>query len=881
MATRPNGTLEGSYDPAAVEQRWYRIWEESGAFAPEINPDGEPFTIVIPPPNVTGVLHIGHALDHSIQDAIIRRKRMQGYAALWLPGTDHAGIATQMVVERELATEGLSRYELGRDRFVDQVWTWKQRSGGAITQQMRALGDSCDWTRERFTLDEGLSAAVREVFVRLHEQGLIYRGHRIINWSPGLMTAISDIEVEYEEVEGRMVHITYPFSEVGPDGRDGITVATTRPETMLGDTGVAVHPGDDRYQHLIGQSVRLPLMDRHIPVVADEAVDPAFGTGAVKVTPAHDPLDFEIATRAGLPPVTVIGEDGYMTEAAGRFAGLERFEARERVIEALRSGGYLERIEDHRHTVGHCSRSGAVIEPLLSRQWFVRVGSLVEPAIEAVRNGSCRFVPRRWEKNYYHWMENLHDWCISRQLWWGHRIPAWYCEVDDTVMVAREEPSRCSKCGGHTLRAEEDVLDTWFSSALWPFSTLGWPGDTADLQRFYPTDVLVTGYDIISFWVARMLKMGVEFTDEVPFHEVVIHGMVRDSDGRKMSKSLNNTVDPMEMVERYGADALRLSLLKSASAGHDVSFDVQWVDAARRFGNKLWNAVKFALMHLEPGSVPPEGGYPEAPGPVDRWILARLGEVAERVDSLYDSYRLSEAFSLLYSFAWSEVFDWYLEMSKPALAEGGPKADTVRRTLGVVLRDLFKFFHPAIPFLTEELHSHLVDARMLISSRWPSVPRYTPPAGMETLQELVSGLRRFRAAHGLPARRQLSVVVHDPDGLWHDWWSPQLQALAATTATVGRPPAGAGYLRVEARSLEVSIPMEGVIDVEAERARLRRRVEKVTSDLTRADGKLSNPSFRTRAPAAVVAREEAKAREFRNLLRSLEQELAALDGSGR
>ena len=874
MTTSPPDPLQGSYDPQSVEARWYPIWERSGAFRPEVNPDGEPFCIVIPPPNVTGVLHIGHALDHSIQDAIIRRKRMQGYAALWLPGTDHAGIATQMVVERELALEGLSRQSMGRDAFVDQVWQWKRQSGGAITQQMRALGDSCDWTRERFTLDEGLSAAVREVFVRLYEKGFIYRGQRIINWSPGLRTAISDIEVDYREVEGRLIHITYPFAD--GDGAEGITVATTRAETMLGDTGVAVHPGDERYRHLIGRTVRLPLMGRDIPVVADEAVDPDFGTGAVKVTPAHDPLDFDISQRTGLGPVQVIGEDGRMTASAGEFAGLDRFEARARVVEALRTGGYLERIEEHRHTVGHCSRSGAPIEPLLSNQWFVRVAELVGPAVEVVREDRARFVPKRWERNYFRWMENLEDWCISRQLWWGHRIPAWYCEADGEVMVAVSRPPGCAKCGSERLRPEEDVLDTWFSSALWPFSTLGWPEETADLERFYPTDVLVTGYDIIFFWVARMLKMGMQFAGDVPFREIVIHGLVRASDGRKMSKSLNNIVDPFEMIEQYGADALRLSLLQSASPGHDVPFDITWVDAARRFGNKLWNATKFALIHLPPGSVPESGGYPDDPGPVDRWILARLGEVAARFDELSDAHRLSDAFSLMYSFAWSEVFDWYLEMSKPVLAAGGPEAGPVIRTLGVVMRDLLKFFHPAIPFVTEELYSHLVRDGLLIVSSWPDVPRYAAPDGMETLQALITALRASRSYHGWSAREELDAVVHDPDDAWRDWWAAQLATLAGVDASVGGPPESSGYLRVAAGPLEAYVEVRGVIDIEAEQERLGRRLRKARAGLQQSEAKLSNPSFRSRAPGEVVAQEEQKAVTSRALVDRLVAQLEAL-----
>ena len=866
------GDLQGNYDPKAVEARWYPIWEEAGAFRPEVNPDGEPFTIVIPPPNVTGVLHMGHALDHSIQDALIRRKRMQGYAALWLPGTDHAGIATQMVVERELAVEGISRHDIGRERFVDQIWEWKRKSGGTITAQMRALGNSCDWSRERFTLDDGLSKAVREVFVRLYEKGLIYRGYRIINWSPGLMTAISDIEVEYRDTLGELVHITYPLL----DGTGSVTVATTRAESMLGDTGVAVHPGDERYADLVGKMVRLPLMDREIPIVADEAVDPEFGTGAVKVTPAHDPIDFEIAGRADLPPIQVIGEDATMTEAAGRFAGLDRFAAREAVKVALEEGGFLAGVEPHQHSVAYCSRSGSVIEPLLSHQWFVKVDELVGPAMDVIRDGTSRFIPKRWEKNYFHWMENLHDWCISRQLWWGHRIPAWYCDTDGTVMVASEPPSRCEACGSPNMRPDEDVLDTWFSSALWPFSTLGWPDETDDLARYYPTTVMVTGLDIIFFWVARMLKMGIEFTGESPFEDIMIHGLVRTTDGQKMSKSLNNAVDPLELIEKYGADALRLSLLQSAAPGHDVPFVEEWVDATRRFGNKLWNAVKLALIHVEPGSVPAEGGYPENPTVVDRWILSRLADVGSSVDALFDDYRLSDAFATLYSFTWAEAFDWYLEMAKPTLAAGGPEADSTRQTLGVLLRDILKYFHPAIPFVTEELFSHLVSDALLITSTWPQVPSYVAPSGMATLQELIVGIRRFRAEHGLSPRHQLAVTIHDPDDLWADWWDPQLRSLAAVEPSVGAKPADSGYSQVVAGSVQAFIALEGLIDKEAERARLEKRRHESAADLSLARQKLANPKFKDRAPAEVVAKEERKASEATALIKKLDAQLAEL-----
>ena len=878
MSGAGDGGLAGSYDPQRIEGRWYRVWEESGAFSPEVNPDGEPFTIVIPPPNVTGVLHMGHALDHSIQDAIIRRKRMQGFAALWLPGTDHAGIATQMVVERELAAEGLSRHDLGREAFVERVWGWKRQSGGSITGQMRALGDSCDWSRERFTLDEGLSAAVREVFVRLYERGLIYRGRRIINWSPGLRTAISDIEVEYRDTVGQLTYVTYPFTD-GKDGEGGITVATTRPETMLGDTGVAVHPDDDRFRGAVGRRVRLPLVGREIPVVADAGVEPGFGTGAVKVTPAHDPLDFEIGARAGLEPIQVIGPDARMTDAAGRFAGLDRFEARERVLSALREGGFIARTEEHRHAVGFCSRSGTPVEPLLSDQWFVAVADLAGPAAEAVRDGSSRFIPGRWEKNFFHWMEGLQDWCISRQLWWGHRVPAWHCPVDWTVMVARAAPAACRECGGGGLIPDPDVLDTWFSSALWPFSTLGWPEDAPDMRRFYPTSVLVTGFDIIFFWVARMLKMALEFTGRAPFRDIVIHGLVRAADGRKMSKSAGNALDPMEMIDRYGADALRLSLLLAAAPGHDVPFDEKWVDAARRFGNKLWNAAKFVIVHQRVGPVPPEGGYPEDPGPADAWILSRLAEVGARVDGLLDRYRLSDAFSELYNFAWSEAFDWYLEMSKPALADADPadpRAQAARRTLGVVLRDLLKYFHPAIPFLTEELYGHLVGEGMCVTASWPAPPSYPAPAGMDVLRELVTGLRRFRSEHNLPPRREVPVLVHDPQGIWEEWWSPQVTALARMVPEPGAPAPGPGYSRVVAGPLSAFISLEGLVDADAERKRLGGRLERARRDEERARQKLANPDFRERAPAEVVAAEEAKAAAAGSLAEKLAAQLKEL-----
>ncbi len=863
--------MNPTYEPKAIEARWYSIWEESGSFRPEVNPDGEPFTIVIPPPNVTGVLHMGHALDMSLQDAIVRRKRMQGYATLWLPGMDHAGIATQNVVERDLAVEGLNRHDLGRERFEEKVWAWKERSGGRITEQIRTLGFSTDWTRERFTLDEGLSRAVREVFVTLYEQGLIYRGNRIINWCPRCHTAISDIEVEHEEETGELVYIKYPFV----DGGGGIVVATTRVETMLGDAGVAVHPEDDRYADAVGKRVRLPLLDREIPVVADDAVNPEFGTGAVKITPAHDPVDFEIAERHGLKPIVVIDTEARINSAGADFSGADRYEAREAIRDKLSQLGYLVEIADHSHSVGHCSRCGTVIEPLLSLQWFVEVAPLVGPAIEAIRDGEARFFPKRWENSYFHWMENLRDWTISRQLWWGHRIPAWHCIDCQKVIVAREEPEDCPDCRG-PLKPDEDVLDTWFSSALWPFSTLGWPDETDDLRTFYPTSVLVTGYDIIYFWIARMMKMGIHFSGTSPFQDIVIHGLVRSSDGQKMSKSLGNALDPLELVEQYGADSLRLALLQAAAPGHDIPFDEAWVDAARRFGNKLWNAVKYAVEHADVSDVPASGGYPEDPGPEDMWVLSRLAEVAAEYDQLSEEYRYSDAVGVLYSFTWSEVFDWYIEMAKTALTDES-RVVAVRNTLGVVLRDLLAMFHPIIPFLTEELWSTLGDGSLLMTTRWPDPPSTVAPQALGVLQDLVVGVRRFRSDHQLSPRIEVPLVLDVSEEIAEQWWLDQLSVLAAVSIireSIGED--RKGYARITAGDVQGLIPLAGLVDVEAERPRIEKAIGETTDLLRKSRSKLENVGFRSKAPAEVVLREEAKAGELEARLSRLSRQLSEL-----
>ncbi len=860
--------MEPTYDPRAVEADWYDRWEAAGIFRPEANPDGRPFSIVIPPPNVTGVLHIGHALDHTIQDTIARRRRMMGDAVLWLPGMDHAGIATQVVVEKQLAEEGMTRHDLGREKFVEQVWQWKRSSGGQITQQMRLLGDSVDWTRERFTMDDGLSAAVRKVFVQLYEEGIIYRGFRIINWCPQDHTALSDLEVNHVDAPGELAYLKYPLA----DGSGHIVVATTRVETMLGDTAVAVHPDDERYQHQIGKTVVLPLMEREIPIIADAGVEPEFGTGAVKVTPAHDPLDFDIGRRAGIEPIIIMDHDGRINENGGEFAGLDRFDARRVIRERLEADGLVERVEEREHAVGHCSRCDTIVEPLLSEQWFVRVEPLVGPATAVVENGEAEFVPEQWENTYFRWMENLRDWCISRQLWWGHRIPAWYCSCGE-VVVAEVDPAICPSCGSNDLVQEEDVLDTWFSSALWPFSTLGWPEETNDLERFYPTSVLVTGYDIISFWVARMLQFGVHFLPDVPFRKIVIHGMVRDKFHNKMSKSRGNTIDPLQVIESHGADPLRLALLQAAGPGQGVPFSMDWVEGARKFGNKLWNAVRFVLNHTGPGNVPVVGGYPADPSPESAWILGRLGAVTTRFDRLSDDYRLADAYSLLYNFAWSEVFDWYIELSK-ALTEGA-EADEVAATLGVVLRDVLKLFHPVIPFITEELWSELVGEGFIAASPWPEVPGRTPSASMVTFQEVVTGIRQFRSTHGLSPRSELRLVIDDPDGLVEPWWDRQLLSLESVIPTYGTD-APDGSTRVVAGSLTAYLPMEGVVDITAEKERLGKRIADEEDIVTKAGAKLANADFVDKAPQEVVEKERSKLAEAEAKLKSLRTQLVDL-----
>ena len=776
--------LGKTYDPHAVEERLYGEWESRGYFAP--SGSGAPFCIVLPPPNVTGVLHMGHALDHSIQDAIIRRKRMQGFNALWLPGTDHAGIATQNVVEREIAKhDGKTRHDLGRDAFLERVWEWKEQSGGTITRQMRRLGDSIDWSRERFTMDAGLSRAVREVFVRLYDEKLIYRGNRITNWCPRCMTALSDIEVEHADVDGELVELRYPLK----DGSGTITIATTRVETMLADTGVAVNPNDDRYRDVVGKTAILPLVGRELPIVADDAVDMTFGTGALKVTPSYDATDFEIAQRHGLAHQSLLNDDGTLNEHAGRFAGMDRYEARKAVLEALRAEDRVgSETRPFTHAVGHCSRCHSEVEPMLSEQWFVRVEPLARVAIDAVRAGETKFVPQRYERNYFDWMENLRDWCISRQLWWGHRIPVWTCAGGHEAAY-RDDPAACAECGSKDLTQDQDVLDTWFSSALWPFSTLGWPDDTPDLKTWYPTSVLVTAYDIITFWVSRMMMMGCHFMDAPPFPVVHIHGIVRDFKGKKMSKSFGNALDPIELIDRYGADATRLTLVRSATLERDVPLDEKWIEGDRNFCNKLWNISRFVLMN--------EAAVTELPPPsrrtlADRWILSRLDALTEEIDAAMESYDFARAAHQARQFTWTEFADWYVEWSKGRLYEGtdDEKADQ-RAVLAYVLERTLRLLHPVIPFITEELWRALTGGETIMLRPWPSAEGARDDDAVRAmlfLQDIVSALRRFRADHEIApgARPAATAAIADPE----------LRALLASELDRVRALAGWGELTV-------------------------------------------------------------------------------------
>ncbi len=873
-----------TYDPRSVEDKWYKYWEESGFFHPVVNAEQEPFCIVMPPPNVTGQLHMGHALDNTLQDILTRWRRMQGCNALWVPGTDHAGIATQARVEEQLAKEGTNRHELGREEFLKRVWAWKEQYGDRITTQLRKLGSSCDWQRERFTMDEGCSEAVLEVFIKLYERGLIYRGYYITNWCPKCHTTISDIEVEHLERPGHLYYVRYPYQ----DGTGGIVVATTRPETILGDVAVAVHPGDERYAGATGKKLVLPLVGREMPVIADEYVDPSFGTGAVKITPAHDPNDFEVGLRHQLPQVIVIDKEGKMSEEAGpRYRGLDRYECRKRIVRDLEAGGYLLKTEDHAHAVGHCYRCNTVIEPALSRQWFVKMKPLAAPAIEAARDGRIRFVPERFTKIYLNWMENIRDWCISRQLWWGHRIPVWYCRDCEEMIVSRKPVTRCTRCGSANCEQDPDVLDTWFSSALWPFSTLGWPGQTLDLAYYYPTSVMVTGRDIIFFWVARMIFSGLAFMNEVPFRDVFIHGLVMDALGRKMSKSLGNGVDPIDVIESHGADSLRFMLVTGNTPGNDLRFHFERLEGARNFANKLWNASRFALLNLEdydPGRRP--GQYTLA----DRWILSRYRKTAGEATRFLEAYELGEAARVLYEFIWGEFCDWYIELSKPRLyGKTSPRdRETAQHVLASVLKGTLELLHPFMPFITEEIWQHLPGRGLTIMrSPWPRPSRELEDDGAEkemgALMDITKAIRHIRSEMNVPPGRRAEVLLTAPeeavrsllnrDGAYVSVLAgadlkvfPSLQAVPEQAA------------HAVTRGVEIFVPLKGLIDVDKETARLKKELASVEKDLARVRGKLGNPGFLGKAPSDVVAKERAKEGELSQKQSAIGERLTMLKG---
>lgn len=879
MAESAKKNVIPNYDPHTVEKKWYREWEDKGYFAASLAGKAMPFSIVMPPPNVTGQLHLGHALDETFQDILIRWRRMQGFASLWLPGTDHAGIATQARVEEDLAQEGVSRHDLGREAFLERVWAWKHKYGNRITEQLRLLGASCDWERERFTMDEGCSRAVREVFVRLHRKGLIYRGNYMVNWCPKCHTTISDIEVEHEEEDGFLTHVHYPLV----NGRGSICVATTRPETMLGDTAVAVHPEDARYTHLIGQNVRLPLTDREIPIIADEYVDPAFGSGAVKITPSHDPNDFEIGQRHGLEFIAVINKEACMTSDCGPYAGMDRYQARKEVVRDLDRKGLLFREDPYRHSVGRCYRCGTVVEPLVSEQWFVRMAPLAEPAKRAVEDGRIEFIPGRFTRIFLNWMDELRDWCISRQLWWGHRIPVWYCRDCGETICETGDPAECPACGSADIHQDEDVLDTWFSSALWPFSTLGWPDATPELEVFYPTSVLVTGRDILFFWVARMIFMGLEFMGDVPFRQVLIHGLVRDAEGRKMSKSLGNGVDPVDVIDQYGADSLRFMMVTNNAPGNDLRFNWDRVEASRNFANKIWNAARFAIMNLSgngTGALAP----PELP---DRWILSRLQAVTEEVTAYLAEYQLGEAARVLYDFIWSEFCDWYIEMVKLRLyGEDESRRHTAQRVLSVVLGETLKLLHPFMPFITEEIWHYLPQSKgSIMLENWPVKPGERDPESEEAmllLMEVIRSVRSIRAETRVAPQKSVPVLLVAQDARAREtlgMGGELLKRLAQVDPIEVRdkvdvPPAQAAS--AVARGITVFVPLAGLVDFDRERERLNKELQAVSRELSRARQKLENSDFLARAPQEVVNREKTRAAELAKKEQALQQRLQAL-----
>ena len=868
------------YEPQEVEGRVYEMWEKNGCFEGHRDPDKKPFTIVMPPPNVTGQLHMGHAMDSTLQDILIRFKRMQGYAALWVPGTDHAGIATQIKVEEELRkNEGLSRYDLGREKFLERVWDWKRKYGNRIVEQQKKLGASCDWSRARFTMDEGLSKAVRHVFVSLYKKGLIYKGSRIINWCPHCVTALSDAEVEYQDKPGNFWHIRYPIQ--GEEGRY-VIVATTRPETMLGDTGVAVNPNDERYKDIVGKKCILPLVGREMPIVADEYVDMEFGTGCVKMTPAHDPNDFEVGLRQNLETIRVLDDNGKVVEGYGRYSGMDRYEARKAIVADLEEQGYLVKVEPHQHNVGTCYRCHNDVEPLISAQWFVKMKPLAEEALRVVNEGEVKFVPDRFSKIYTNWMENVHDWCISRQLWWGHQIPAWTCQECGHITVSEDDPTECEHCHSKNINQEEDVLDTWFSSALWPFSTLGWPEETEDYKYFYPTDVLVTGYDIIFFWVARMIFSGCEHTGKPPFHTVFIHGLVRDDKGRKMSKSLGNGIDPLEIAEKYGADALRFNLVTGNSPGNDMRFYTERCEAMRNFANKIWNASRFLMMNLTIDQCQ----LPDKLELEDKWILSKLNSVIPEITENMERYELGVAAQKVYDFIWDSYCDWYIELTKTRL-QGEDEDSKVRaqQVLCYVLTQILKLLHPFMPFITEEIWQALPhEGDYLMLQQWPehhaNLDFPEEEKAMELIMDAIRAIRARRAEMNVPPSKKAQLTVSTLEQAVFHQGTPFLKRLAyasdvkvvEATDTVDTQ----GMVTIATHAARLYLPLAELVDLEKEKARIQKELDKNRKELDKLETKLNNPGFVNKAPAQVVEAERERANKLKALLVKLEESAAAL-----
>ncbi|WP_207757972.1 valine--tRNA ligase [Pseudoflavonifractor phocaeensis] len=868
------------YEPQEVEGRIYEMWEHNGCFEGRRDPDKKPFTIVMPPPNVTGQLHMGHAMDCTLQDILTRFKRMQGYAALWVPGTDHAGIATQIKVEEELRTkEGLSRYDLGREKFLERVWDWKHKYGNRIVEQQKKLGSSCDWFRSRFTMDEGLSKAVRHVFVSLYKKGLIYKGSRIINWCPNCVTALSDAEVEYQDKPGNFWHIRYPIQ--GEEGRY-VIVATTRPETMLGDTGVAVNPNDERYKDIVGKKCILPLVGREMPIVADDYVDMEFGTGCVKMTPAHDPNDFEVGLRQNLETIRVLDDNGKVVEGYGRYSGMDRYEARKAIVADLEEQGYLVKVEPHQHNVGTCYRCHNDVEPLISAQWFVKMGPLAEEALRVVNEGEVKFVPDRFSKIYTNWMENVHDWCISRQLWWGHQIPAWTCQECGHITVSETDPTECEHCHSKHIKQEEDVLDTWFSSALWPFSTLGWPEETEDYKYFYPTDVLVTGYDIIFFWVARMIFSGCEHTGKPPFHTVFIHGLVRDDKGRKMSKSLGNGIDPLEMANQYGADALRFNLVTGNSPGNDMRFYTERCEAMRNFANKIWNASRFLMMNLTIDKCE----LPDKLELEDKWILSKLNSVIPEITENMERYELGVAAQKVYDFIWDSYCDWYIELTKTRL-QGEDEDSKVRaqQVLCYVLTQILKLLHPFMPFITEEIWQALPhEGDYLMLQQWPehhaALDFPEEEKAMELIMDAIRAIRARRAEMNVPPSKKAQLTISTLEQAVFHQGIPFLKRLAYASdvqvVEATREMDTQGMVTVTTHAARLYLPLAELVDLEKEKARIAKELDKNRKELDKLETKLNNPGFVNKAPAQVVEAERERADKLRALLVKLEESAKTL-----